>query len=114
FDHDALVFTDDGTVGGDVPVHHYAALVGSDRTPSSGTAADTGGDFRGPQSPGPQSGMTCAATDGTSPPSACDDGPFGRGTGGQLDYTVTVPAHGSTTLWIAAAGSDPGAADARS
>ncbi|MFL5862270.1 MAG: glycogen debranching protein [Solirubrobacteraceae bacterium] len=114
FDHDALVFTDDGTVDPDVPVHHYAALVGSDRTPSSGTAADTGGDFRGPQSPGPQSGMTCAATDGTSPPSACDDGPFGRGTGGQLDYTVTVPAHGSTTLWIAAAGSDHGVADARS
>jgi hypothetical protein len=72
-------------------------------------AAATGGNFRGPQS-----GTTCAASDGTSPPSACDDGPFGRGTGGQLDYSVAVPAHGSTTLWIAVAGSDQGLADARS
>jgi hypothetical protein len=109
FQDGALVFTDDGTVGGGAPVHHYAALVGSDRTPSSGTAAATGGNFRGPQS-----GTTCAASDGTSPPSACDDGPFGRGTGGQLNYAVTVPAQGSTTLWIAVAGSDQGLADAKS
>ncbi|HYZ81486.1 MAG TPA: hypothetical protein VE571_09475 [Solirubrobacteraceae bacterium] len=109
FQDGSLVFTDDGTVGGGAPVHHYAALVASNRTPSSGTAAATGGNFRGPQT-----GTTCAATDGTSPPSACDDGPFGRGTGGQLDYSVTVPAHGSTTLWIAAAGSDQGLAGARS
>ena len=105
-----LVFTDDGTVGGGVPVHHYAALVASNRTPSSGTAAATGGDFRGPQ----DGGTPCAASDGTSPPSACPDGPFGKGTGGELDYSVTVPAHGSTTLWIAAAGSDQGLSDARS
>jgi hypothetical protein len=105
----SLVFTDDGTVGGGVPVHHYAALVASDRTPSSGTAAATGGSFRGPEP-----GTTCAATDGTSEPSACDDGPFGKGTGGQLDYTVSLPAHGSTTVWIAAAGSDQGLSDARS
>ena len=45
----SLVFTDDGTVGGGVPVHHYAALVASPRRPSSGTAAATGGNFRGPQ-----------------------------------------------------------------
>jgi hypothetical protein len=108
FEDGALVFTDDGTVGGGAPVHHYAALVGSDRTPSTGTAAATGGDFRGPQA-----GKTCAADDGTSPPSACDDGPYGRGTGGQLDYGVTVPAHGSTTLWIAVAGSDHGLSDAQ-
>ena len=56
------MFTDDGTVGGGVPVHHYAALVASDRTPSSGTAAATGGNFRGPQA-----GTACAASDGTSP-----------------------------------------------
>ena len=30
-------------------------------------------------------------------PSACDDGPFGKGTGGQLRYSVTVPAGGSKT-----------------
>ncbi len=105
----ALVFTDDGTVDGRVPVHHYAALVASNQTPSSGMAAATGGNFRGPQA-----GTVCAASDGTSPPSACDDGPFGKGTGGQLDYSVAVPAHGSTTLWIAAAGSDQGLSDARS
>ncbi|MGZ4292737.1 MAG: glycogen debranching protein [Solirubrobacteraceae bacterium] len=109
FQDGALVFTDDGTVGGGAPVHHYAALVASNRTPSTGTAATTGGNFRGPQA-----GTTCAATDGTSPPSACDDGPFGRGTGGRLNYSVTVPAHGSTTLWIAVAGSDQGLSDARS
>jgi hypothetical protein len=36
FQNGALVFTDDGTVGGGVPVHHYAALVASDRTRSAG------------------------------------------------------------------------------
>ena len=108
FQDDSLVFTDDGTVGGGAPVHHYAALVASDRTPSSGTAAATGGAFRGPEP-----GTACAATDGTSPPSACDDGPFGTGTGGELDYSVALPAHGSTTLWIAAAGSDQGLSDAK-
>ena len=46
-------------------------------------------------------------------PSACDDGPFGKGTGGELRYQVTVPAGGSKTLWVAAAGSDKGLGDAR-
>ena len=109
FDGSSLVFTDDGSVGSGAPVHHYAALVGSKVTPTSGTAAATGGDFRGPQA----ADHTCAATDSTSLPSACDDGPVGTGTGGELDYAVTVPAHGSTTLWIAAAGSDLGLSDAR-
>jgi hypothetical protein len=108
FDGKSLAFTDDGTVGGGAPVHHYAALVGSDLTPTGGTAAPTGGGFRGPQN-----GTVCPATDSTSPPSACDDGPFGKGTGGQLTYQITVPAHGFTTLWIAVAGSDHGMADAR-
>ena len=56
FQDGSLVFTDDGTVGGGVPVHHYAALVASNRTPSSGTAAATGGNFRGPEP-----GTVCAA-----------------------------------------------------
>jgi hypothetical protein len=47
-------------------------------------------------------------------PSECDDGPFGRGAGGQLRYQVTVPAGGSATLWVAVAGSDKGPARARS
>ena len=109
FDGNSLLFTDDGSVGGGAPEHHYRALVGSTLKPlPSSTAAPTGGDFRGPQP-----GRVCAADDSTSPPSACDDGPFGRGTGGELDYAVTVPAHGSKTLWIAAAGSDRSTADAR-
>lgn len=109
FDGNALTFTDDGSVGGGAPVHHYAALVASDRRPLSGIAAATAGAFRGPQP-----GRVCAADDSTSPPSACDDGPFGKGTGGELRYNVTIPAHGSTTLWIAVAGSDQGLGAARS
>jgi hypothetical protein len=109
FDGKSLVFTDDGSIGGGAPVHHYAALVASDRTPGSGTAAATGGGFRGPQP-----GNTCAATDSTSLPSACDDGPFGKGTGGELRYQVAIPAQGSTTVWIAVAGSDQGLGAARS
>jgi hypothetical protein len=98
----ALQFTDDGALPG-APVHHYAALVAANQDPVGGDAAATGGGFRGPQP-----GTTCVASDGTSMPSACDDGPFGKGTGGQLRYAVTVPAGGSKTLWVAAAGSDKG------
>jgi hypothetical protein len=47
------------------------------------------------------------------PPSACDDGPFGKGKGGQLRYRVTVPAGASRTVWVAVAGSDKGRAAAR-
>ena len=103
-----LMFTNDGTPGPGAPVHHYAAVVGSSRAPSSGVAATTGGGYRGPQA-----GTVCAASDSTSPPHACDDGPYGRGTGGKLRYAVTVPAHGSTTLWVAVAGSDRGLSDAQ-
>src|SRR5205823_1408196 len=85
FDGRSLVFTDTGPIGSGAPVHHYAALVGSTRAPDSGTAAPTGGDFHGPQSD-----HACAGSDGTSPPSACDDGPFGKGTGGQLRYRITI------------------------
>jgi hypothetical protein len=103
FDGRALVFTDNGSIGSGAPVHHYAALVASNQAPASGTAAAKGGNFRGPQP-----GHVCAATDGTSPPSACDDGPFGKGTGGQLRYRIRIPAGASKTLWIAVAGSDQG------
>ena len=41
-------------------------------------------------------------------PRDCDDGPFGKGTGGQLRYTIQLPANGSRTLWVAVAGSDAG------
>jgi hypothetical protein len=106
-----LRFTDDGALPG-APVHHYAALVASNQAPASGEAAASGGDYRGPQSPPKQ----CTGTEPAPgpPPSACDDGPFGKGTGGELRYSVTVPAGGAKTLWIAAAGSDQGMSDAQS
>jgi hypothetical protein len=109
FNGNSLVFTDNGSLPDGAPEHHYAALVGSNLEPRSGRVAPIGGNYRGPQS-----GTVCAANDGTSLPSACDDGPFGKGTGGELNYRVRIPAHGSTTLWIAAAGSDRGLGDARS
>jgi hypothetical protein len=104
----ALAFTDDGSLGDGAPVHHYAALVASDRRPVSGEAAGADGNFRGPQP-----GHACAANDGTSMPSQGDDGPYGKGTGGALNYSVTVPAGGRTTVWVAAAGSDEGLDGAR-
>jgi hypothetical protein len=101
----ALQFTDDGALPG-APEHHYAALVGSNRTPASGEAAETGGAYRGPQG-----ANVCSAQE---PPSACDDGPFGKGTGGELRYSVTVPGGASRTVWVAVAGSDKGIGPARS
>ena len=43
-------------------------------------------------------------------PSACDDGPFGKGTGGELTYSLALPANGSQTVWLGVAGSDQGGA----
>jgi hypothetical protein len=108
FDGRHLVFTDDGPLPG-APEHHYAALVGTALTPDSGTIGD--------QFWGPQPGHRCTGTEPGAPaepkPSQCDDGPFGRGTGGELTYTVSLPAGGSTTVWLAVAGSDGGLAPAR-
>jgi hypothetical protein len=108
FDGRNLVFTDDGALPG-APTHHYAALVGAALEPQSGTIGD--------QFWGPQPGHRCTGTEPGAPaepkPSACDDGPFGRGTGGELRYTLTLPAHGATTFWLAVAGSDKGLAPAR-
>jgi hypothetical protein len=107
YDGRSLAFTDNGALPG-APVHHYAALVGSSLTPDSGTI--------GHQYWGPQPGHRCTGTESGAPadpkPSACDDGPFGNGTGGELSYTVRLPAHGSRTVWLAVAGSDTGLADA--
>jgi hypothetical protein len=53
---------------------------------------------------GAQPGTRC--NPGASPepmPSDCDDGPFGKGTGGQLRYRVTVRPGRSETVWIAVA-----------
>jgi hypothetical protein len=70
------------------------ALAASDRTAASGEA---GLGFRGPQP-----GTVCKDGDKVAP-SACDDGPHGRGAGGQLRYRVTIPADGRETVWIAVA-----------
>ncbi|HEX6675858.1 MAG TPA: glycogen debranching protein [Actinomycetes bacterium] len=108
FDGDSLVFTDDGALPG-APEHHYAALVGTSIKPDSGAIGD--------QFWGPQPGHRCDGTEPGAPadpkPSACDDGPFGKGTGGELTYTLSLPAGGSKTVWLAVAGSDRGLAPAR-
>ncbi|MBO0786505.1 MAG: glycogen debranching protein, partial [Actinobacteria bacterium] len=108
FDGRDLVFTDDGALPG-APEHHYAALVGMAANPASGTIGD--------QFWGPQPGHRCTGTEPGAPadpkPSACDDGPFGRGTGGELNYRVTLPAGASKTVWLGVAGSDTGLTEAR-
>jgi hypothetical protein len=106
FDGDALVFRDQGQLPSpNAPVHDYAALVASDRDPVAGETGASPNEYRGPQGTN-----VCTAQE---LPSACDDGPFGKGKGGQLRYEVTVPAGGSQTLWVAVAGSDKGLAPAR-
>ena len=108
YDGRHLVFTDDGALPG-APAHHYAAVVGTAAAPSSGAV--------GSQYWGPQPGHRCTGTEAGAPadpkPSQCDDGPFGRGTGGELTYKLSLPAGGSTTVWLAVAGSDRGVAEAR-
>jgi hypothetical protein len=108
FDGSRLVFTDDGALPG-APTHHYAAAVGTSLTPTGGQIGD--------QFWGPQPGHRCTGTESGAPadpkPSACDDGPFGKGTGGQLTYSVDLPAGGSRTVWLGVAGSDHGSAQAQ-
>ncbi|HEX3336303.1 MAG TPA: hypothetical protein VHS54_07575 [Jatrophihabitans sp.] len=107
YDGQDLAFTDDGALPA-APVHHYAALVGTSLTPDSGAI--------GQQFWGPRPGHRCTGTEPGAPadpkPSACDDGPFGRGTGGELKYTLALPASGSRTVWLGVAGSDGGLAAA--
>ncbi len=101
-----LLFRDQGQPA--VPnakAHDWAAFVGARERPE---ATETGPGFRGPQDPA----VVCPGT-GDSPP-RCDDSAFGKGAGGQLRYTLRVPAGGAKTLWVAVAGSDKGVADARS
>src|SRR3984893_9335383 len=101
YDGQSLAFTDDGALPG-APVHHYAALVGTALKPDSGaignqfwgaqpghrcTGAEPGGAHPAP--PGTAAGPGAPAD---PKPSQCDDGPFGRGTGGELTYTLSLPA----------------------
>ena len=107
FDGNALVFREQGKLPHpNAETHDWAALVAANRDPSSGVTGDTN---RGDQ------GDNVCMPNGNPPPlpSQCDDGPFGRGKGGQLRYELNVPAGGTQTLWVAVAGSDEGLAAAQ-
>ena len=96
-----LVFRDTGQLPGESRNHSYTAIVGSDRDPVGGSDGRRATTARSAQ------GRRCAADQTPAPmPSECDDGPFGRGTGGRLRYEVKVRGGRSTTLWIAVAGSE--------
>jgi hypothetical protein len=99
FDGRNLVFRETAT--GERP-HDYAAVVGSSLTPDS---HELGPGHRGPQEPV----VVCPEADPA--PARCDDGPYGRGTGGRLTYTLDVPRTGRT-VWFTVAGSDDGVAAA--
>jgi hypothetical protein len=108
FDEDAgaLVFRDQGRLPHpNAPEHDYAALVAANRDPVAGETGASPNGYRGPQGTN-----VCSAQE---MPSACDDGPFGEGAGGQLRYEVTVPGGAERTLWVAVAGSDKGLDPAR-
>jgi hypothetical protein len=101
YDNGALLFRETGTppVAG-ARSHDWAAMVAS-------TLSPTGHAF-GPAMRGPQGNLIC----GDPTPADCDDGPYGKGTGGQLTYTLNVGA-GGQTVWFAVAGSDQGVAPAQ-
>src|SRR5918995_4344788 len=75
-----LVFRDTGRLPGETSNHSYTAIVGSNRDPLTGRT--------GPGHYGPFGDRRLCAADQTPAPmpSECDDGPFGRGTGGRLHY----------------------------
>src|SRR5829696_2520349 len=98
FTGDALEFHDTGTPHPNAGPHDWVALVGSNTPATSGVVDDS--PHRGP--------TTAPVTCETEAQFWCDEGPFGKGVGGQLRYQVSLPANGSKTLWIAAAGSDQG------
>ena len=103
FDDDTLVFHDTGTPHPNAGPHDWVAVVGSTPDPQDGEA--------GPGHWGPQGPPVLCESEAQF---WCDEGPFGEGTGGQLRHEVTVPAGGERTVWVAVAGSDEGAAAARS
>jgi hypothetical protein len=100
FDRRRLVFRDTGRMPGETRNHSYTAIVGSERKPSGG---EIGSGHYGPFG----AGRRCTTQQRPEPmPKECDDGPFGRGTGGQLRYDVKLKRDRPTTLWIAVAGSE--------
>ena len=108
YDGRSLVFREQGTPPvANAELHDYAAVVGSTLAPKS---ARLGPDYRGPQDPA----VICPASGPNTPqqPNRCDDTAYGKGTGGELRYTVKLSKDTPTTVWFAAAGSDKGLADA--
>jgi hypothetical protein len=99
-----LVFRDNGTPPGGA-AHDWAATVGSSLGPVGGA---TGAGFRGPQEPP----FVCPLQGSANDP-RCDDGPYGKGAGGELRYRVELPAGQSRTVWFTVAGSDQGVAGAQ-
>jgi len=90
------------------PVHDWAAVVAAQGPAATG---ETGIGFRGPQEPP----VVCppSTDEDAEVPDRCDDTAYGKGAGGRLRYRVSVPAGGTSTLWIAVAGSEQGAVAAR-
>ena len=79
------------------------------RRSSARTATPVGGRRRAPATAGRTAPAAAARRRDQTPapmPSECDDGPFGRGTGGRLRYTVTRARRRLGTVWLAVAGSD--------
>lgn len=104
-----LVFREQGTPPvANAEAHDWAAVVGSNLTP---TGSDTGQDFRGPQAPA----VICPASGPNAPvaPPRCDDTEYGKGKGGQLRYSVSIPANRTRTVWFAVSGSETDAAAAK-
>lgn len=98
---------DTGSYGGGLLTfqdNDFAALVGSSAKPVSHAL---GPNHRGPQDPA----VVCPG-DGAAPP-RCDDSVFGKGTGGRLNYSISLRPGQATTVWFTVAGSDQGLGVAR-
>jgi len=104
----ALVFRDQGISHSNAGAHDWAAMVGSRRRPTGGES--------GPGHFGSQEPVEPCQDEGLKDEQKakfCDDGPAGKGTGGQLRYSVRVPAGRTRTVWIGVAGAETGVEGAR-
>jgi hypothetical protein len=98
-----LMFRDQGMSHPNAGAHDWAAAVGSNRRPVGGEA--------GPGHFGPQEPVEPCLDEGLKDEEKakfCDDGPAGKGTGGQLRYSVRVRGGRTRTLWIGVGGSENG------
>jgi hypothetical protein len=98
-----LVFRDEGVPHPNAGGHDWAAAVGARLRPTGGEA--------GPGHFGPQEPVEVCQDEGLKDEEKakfCDDGPAGKGTGGQLRYSIRVRGGRTRTLWIGVAGSEGG------